>query len=197
MRVTIVTEDEKGMRFENIVCRKIERNTEGNALILDTGDEYRTVKLANIVVIRNEEQRGFCPTLLEYLKLIDDDTVDVYDNTYDEEGTAFCYFTGSYDRWNKKPEDDYDRVLKYIAENTEVVHKYGDYGVIVDWVKFIKEHWEVFTTLLNEDDWKYGLTGDEDDDMCVCIRTINGIIAGYVPEETNTRFMELVEQNRR
>lgn len=182
--------------IHDIICQSIEVSINGD-LIADMGGAYGYVTVPIKQVVRIAEQKkGFSPTLLEYLKMIDDDTVDVYDDTYDEDGTAFCYFTGSYDGWSKKPEDDYERVLKYIAENTEVVRKYGDCGVIVDWVKFIKKHWEVFTALLNEEEWKYKLTGDEDDDMCVCIATINGIIAGYVPEETNTRFMELVEKEK-
>lgn len=161
----------------------VEFASNGNKIIVN---EDSTYSLEHVLKIVNDKR--YRPVMTDYWKMNDYADMDCYDNTFDIDGVAVC--------WNGESEEDedYDRVIEYIMDNTFVDHIINSISLSVDWTAFVKrkmEQWEQFTHEVNNPSYDMTEYNDEDDKIVVAIRTINNLIAGYYSDSDYTIFCEI------
>ena len=104
----------------------------------------------------SDEAKDHCMKLIDYCRSVDFVDFDSYDNVYDVIVTI-CFDEEAVD----KPEDSYDRFVKYIVEHVDYIKGNGNY-VICDWNGFVKAHEQVLRQY-EHDCWRYNYDEDEDE----------------------------------
>ena len=124
--------------------------------------------------------------LIDYCRSVDFVDFDSYDNVYDVIVTI-CFDEETVD----KPEDSFDRFVKYIVEHVDYIKGNGNY-VICDWNGFVKAHEQVLRQY-EHDCWRYNYDDDEDEFVYEWIREINLYLAGYISEAGYTDIVNRLE----
>lgn len=110
--------------------------------------------------------------------------IDVYDKDIDMI-VAFVY------DFKEEPTDYYEKFLKYLADNVQVIH-IGSNGITCDFSKLFKEAGEKLQKFIIENEWQSGEFDDDEAyyDMVLCLESL---ISGNSSESTYKDLLEILQ----